>query len=146
MKNLRKIFVNTMATVAFAFLFLLPVLGFMTTTTTAGETSESGAISPQGYVFFIVENNETPLAAAPSADVSAYILWIGLGSFAVIVMFMYSAWYFSVKRNIRELTDRLSPMERGAFVIRQGFLHPIRSYRLAQEAEDTVASIYTRYI
>ena len=146
MNNPRKILVDILAAIAFVFLFLLPVLGFMTTTAVAGETSEIAASGSQDYTFFIVQTNETPLAAAPSADLSSYILWIGLASFALIVGFIYSTWYFSVRRNIRELSERMSPMERRAFVIPQGFLHPIRSYRLEQEAEDTVASIYTRYI
>ncbi|MCR5301092.1 MAG: hypothetical protein K6E49_01480 [Lachnospiraceae bacterium] len=142
----RKILVNLLATMAFVFLFLFPILGFVTTTAVADETTGSAVSTSQDYVFFIVENNDVPLAAAPSADVSSYILWIGLASFVLVIVFIYSSWYFSVRRNIRELSERLSPAERGAFVIQQGFLHPVRSLRLAREAEDTVASIYTRYI
>ena len=143
----RKLIVNTLATIAFVFLFLLPVLGFVTTTTEAGETSQSAVTHSNDYVFFIVQDNsEVPLAAAPSSDVSTYILWTGLASFAIVIIFMYSAWYLSVRRNLRELSDRMSPLERGAYTIPQGYLHPVRSYRLAREAEDTVASIYTRYI
>ena len=147
MNNPRKIMVNALATIAFIFLFLLPILGFMTTTTEAGQTAEGATAHSGDYVFFIVSNNsDVPLAAAPSVNASSYFLWIGVASFAVMVIFMYSAWYLSIRRNLHELSDKLSPLERGAFMINKGFLHPIRSYRLAREAEDTVASIYTRYI
>ena len=143
----RKLIVNTLATIAFVFLFLLPVLGFVTTTTEAGETSQSAVTHSNDYVFFIVQDNsEVPLAATPSSDISTFILWTGLASFAIVIIFMYFAWYLSVRRNLRELSDRLSPLERRAYMIPQGYLHPVRSYRLAREAEDTVASIYTRYI
>lgn len=143
----RKLIVNTLATIAFVCLFLLPVLGFVTTTTEAGETTQSAVTHSDDYVFFIVQDNsDVPLATAPTPDVSSYILWTGLASFAIVILFMYFAWYLSVRRNLRELSDRLSPLERSAYIIPQGYLHPVRSYRLAKEAEDTVASIYTRYI
>lgn len=142
----RKILVNLLATIAFVFLFLLPVLGFKTATTEADQTTASAVSTSQDYVFFIVENNDVPLAAVPAADISSYIFWIGLASFTLTIIFIYSSWYFSVRRNLHELSARLSPSERRKFVISQGFLHPVRSLRLAREAEDTVASIYTSYI
>ena len=37
----RKVIVNILATVAFIFLFLLPVLAFLATTTQAGSTEET---------------------------------------------------------------------------------------------------------
>ena len=143
----RKVIVNILATIAFIFLFLLPVLAFMATTTQAGATSESAAVTSGDYIFFLVDdNNEVPLAAAPTMTNAAYILWIGLASFAIMIGFIYSAWYLSIRRNLRELSYKLSPIERGAFKISQGYLHPIRSYHLAKEAEDSVASMYVNYI
>ena len=143
----RKVIVNILATIAFIFLFLLPVLAFMATTTQAGATSESAAVTSGDYIFFLVDdNNEVPLAAAPTMTNAAYILWIGLASFAIMIGFIYSAWYLSVRRNLREMSYKLSPLERRAFKISQGYLHPIRSYRLAKEAEDSVASMYVNYI
>lgn len=142
----RKVIVNILATIAFIFLFLLPVLAFMATTAQAGATSESAAYTGD-YIFFVVnDNTDVPLAAAPTTTNAAYILWVGLASFAIMIGFIYSAWYLSVRRNLREMSYKLSPLERRAFKISQGYLHPIRSYRLAKEAEDSVASMYVNYI
>ena len=138
--------VRILATMAFAFLFLLPIISLSATRTEAGETVQSAASHSGDYVFFIVQNEEVPLAAAPSFDnVSSYILWIALASFVLTIAFVYSTWYLSVRKNICELTGKLSPAARRSFRMASGFFHPIRSYRLAKEAEDTVASMYFNY-
>lgn len=142
----RKIIVNILATIAFVFLFLLPILGFMATETAAGQTSADVTTHSGDYVFFIVSNDDVPLAAAPSTDISAYILWIGLASFALMMLFVYTSWYLSVRRNLGEMYGKMSSVERRAFRLSNGFFHPIRSYQLVREAEDTVASTYARYI
>lgn len=139
----RKIVVNTLATIAFIALFLLPVLGFFATETNASST-ETAAVTGDGYVFYIVQNNtEVPLAAAPRTDISTNIMWIGLASFVIVMMFVYSTWYVTTQNNIRELSNKMTPFERSSFRKGAGlFFHPIRCHQLAKEAEDTVASMY----
>ena len=141
MATKRRIIVNILATIAFIALFLLPVIGFMTTETNASQT-ESAATANDGYVFFIVQNNDVPLAEAPKTDLSAYILWIGLASFVVVLLFVYSTWYVTTQNNIRELSNKMTPFERRSFRTGAGFFHPIRCRALAREAENTVASMY----
>ncbi len=140
----RKIIVNVLATIAFIALFLLPVLGFATEIN-ADATAQS-AVSSGDYVFFVVENGDVPLAAAPTSNFSSYVLWIALGYFALLMLSIYSAWYLTMRRNIRELSDKLMPMERKAFNIPQSFFHPIRCRRLARDVENAVASTYARYM
>lgn len=140
----RKFLFNTLATIAFVFLFLLPILGLMATKTNADQTATTASHSGD-YVFFIVQNEDVPLAAAPGTDVSAYILWIVLISFVLTIGFIYSAWYISVRKNTWELSGKLSPMDRKAFKLSSGFFHPIRAYQLSKEAEATVASMYVNY-
>ncbi len=145
MTHKRKIIVNILATIAFVFLFLLPLLAFMSTTTQAGATEGSAAEFSGDYVFFVVQDsNDVPLAAAPTSatDMSSYIIWISLASLAVMIVFTYSAWYLNIRKILTELSYKLSPNERGSFNIPQGYLHPIRSYQLAKEAENSVASMY----
>ena len=137
----RKLIVNFLATVAFIVLFLLPILGFMANETGASETAQS-AVSSGDYVFFVVQNDDVPLAAAPSAGSSSYLLWIALSAFVLMIFFIYSAWYLSVRRNLNELSYKLSPSERRALTVSNSFLHPFRCYQLSKEAEDTVASLY----
>ena len=141
----RKITVYTLATIAFIALFLLPLIGLSPQKTQAGAT-EQAAVSSGDYIFYIVENNDVPLAAAPSADPSVYVFWITLAAITVMVLFVYSTWYLSIRRNLYELSGRLSLSERRAYSISHGFLHPVRSYRLEKEAEDIVVSRYSKYI
>ena len=140
----RRMVVYTLAAIAFIFLFLLPILGFMTTEINADATAQAASYS-NDYVFFIVQNGDVPLAAAPHADVSTYILWVSLASFILTVLFIYSGWYISIRRNTWELSGKLSLANRRKLKMSSGFLHPIRAYRLAKEAEATVASMYINY-
>ena len=141
MTQKRKIIVHTLAAIAFTALFLLPVIGFKAVETNAVQTVDS-ATSTGDYIFFVVQNDEVPLAATPSTNVSAYILWVALAAFVLMILFVYSAWYLTMCRNINELSYKLSPVERRAVRISQSFFHPVRCYRLARETEDTVASMY----
>ena len=140
----RRMVVNILATIAFVFLFLLPILGFMTTETNADQTAQAASYSDD-YVFFVVQNGEVPLAAAPHTDVSSYILWVALASFVLTVLFIYSGWYLSIRRNTWELSGKLSVANRKKLKMSSGFLHPIRAYQLSKEAEATVASMYINY-
>lgn len=145
MTTKRRIIVDILATIAFIALFLLPVIGFLTTETTASATQQSASYSGD-YVFFVVQNNDVPLAAAPTSgnNLSSYILWIGVASAVVFILFVYSAWNITTQKNIRELSRKMTPFERRSFRISSGFFHPIRCHQLAREAEDTVASMYIK--
>ena len=140
----RKLVVYTLATIAFIFLFLLPILGFMATDINADQTAQTASFS-NDYVFFVVQNGEVPLAAAPHTDVSSYILWVALASFILTIGFIYSGWYLSIRRNTWELSGKLSVDKRKKLKMTTGFLHPIRAYQLSKEAEATVASMYINY-
>ena len=144
MSSKRKIAVNILATIAFVFLFLLPMIGFMATETSADQTAQSASYSDD-YVFFVVQNGEVPLAAAPHTDVSSYILWVVLASLILTILFVYSGWYLSIRRNTWELSGKLSVSNRKKLKMTSGFLHPIRAYQLSKEAEATVASMYVHY-
>ncbi len=145
MTDNRRKTVYLLSAIAFFVLFLFPLLSLKTTVVSADATESSAAVHNGDYVFFVVQNEEVPLAAAPTSNDAAFIIWVGLASFAAVIIFIYSAWYMSVKSNIRELTERLLPNERKMFYSKQSFFHPIRSYRLSKEAEDTVASLYFSY-
>ena len=141
MTSKRKLIVHVLATIAFIALFMLPVIGFMATEANAGQTSQS-MTSNGDYVFFVVQNEEVPLAAAPTVNVSAYILWVALAALMITIGFIYSAWYLTMRRNINELSYKLSPAERRAIQVSQSFFHPIKCRRLARETEATIASMY----
>ena len=141
MTSKRKLLVYSLATIAFIALFLLPVIGFMATETGAAATAES-AVSNGDYVFFVIQNDDVPLAAAPSVNMSAYILWVALGALAITILFIYSTWYFSMRQNVRELAYKLSPAERRSINVPYSFFHPVKCYRLVKETEDNVASLY----
>lgn len=142
MTKKRRIAVRILAAIAFIALFLLPVIGFMATETDAGQTAESARAYSGDYVFFVVQNDDVPLAAVPMTDTSSYIMWVGLAFLAITIMSVYSAWYLSIRRNIVEMSGKLSPSDRRFFNDSRSFFHPIRSYQLAKDAEDSVASMY----
>ena len=144
MTRKRKVIVHLLAMIALISLFLLPMIAFMGADTQAGATAQSAAVQSGDYVFFVVQdNNDVPLAATPkSTDVSSYVIWISLASLTMMVIFSYSAWYMNIRRILRELSFKLTPSERRTYKVSQGFLHPVRSYQLAKEAENTVASMY----
>ena len=137
----RKISVQVLSTIAFIVLFLLPMTGFMAKEANAVQTAES-MTSNGDYIFFVVQNEEVPLAAAPTGDVSSYILWVALAALLITIAFIYSAWYMTMRRNINELSYKLTPAERKAIQVSQSFFHPIKSRRLAREAEAMIASMY----
>lgn len=142
MNKKRRIAVRILAAIAFIALFLLPVIGLMATEAGAGETAESASVHSGDYVFFVVQNEDVPLAAVPMSDTSSYIMWISLAFLAITIMSLYSAWYLSIRRNIVEMSGKLSPADRRFFNDSRSFFHPIRSYQLAKDAEDSVASMY----
>lgn len=143
----RRIIVYILATIALVVLFLLPLMSFFAVGAHAVDTDQT-AVSSGDYVFYIVENNDVPLAAAPTADVSVYMFWITLACLTITILFVYSAWYLSIRKNIGELSGRLTLTERRTYDAQQqyGFFHPVRSYRLEREVEDIVVSRYSRYI
>ncbi len=140
----RKTVVSILATIAFAVLFLLPILGFMATDTNAVQTAQTASFSDD-YVFFVVQNGEVPLAAAPHTNTSSYILWVTLASFILTMCLVYSGWYLSIRRNTWEISGKLSIDKRRKLKMSSGFLHPIRAYQLAKDAEASVASMYINY-
>ncbi len=140
----RRILVYSLAAIAFTFLFLLPITGFLSTETNAGQTAESASYSGD-YVFYVVQNGEVPLAAVPHTDASSYIVWVSLASFVLTVLFIYSGWYISIRRNTWELSGKMSIANRRKLKMTSGFFHPIRAYQLSKEAEATVASMYVNY-
>lgn len=135
----RRITVYALAATAVIALYLILITGLNTIVANATATGEF-ASSSGDYIFYIIENNEVPLAAVPAKNASVYILWITLASFAVMIIFMYLAWYLSTRRTVRELTGRLTPAERRACMVSNDFLHPVKLFRLEKEAEDMVIS------
>ena len=137
----RRFFVYSLATMALIALFLLPVIGFKAIETGAAQTAES--MSSNGdYIFFVVQNDDVPLAEAPATNVSSYILWVAVIALALTIAFIYSTWYLTMRKNINELSYKLSPAERRSIQLSQSFFHPIKCRRLARETEANIASMY----
>ena len=145
MTGKRKITIQLLIVFALTILLLIPMMWLSAVRATADETTQTAAVSGGDYVFFIVDQGDVPLAAVPTTGDPSYVLWICLSSAALMVLFVYTGWYLTVRKNLRELSDKLLPMERKAYRVTQGYFHPIRCYQLAKEAEDQVASIYNKY-
>ena len=142
MTKKRIVAVRILAAIAFIVLFLLPIIGFMATDTNAVETEEAASMHSGDYVFFIVQNEDVPLAAVPMSDSASPVIWGCLAFLVIVIMSVYSAWYISTRRSIMEISDTLLPSDRRFFSDSRSFFHPIRSYQLAKYAEDSFTSLY----
>lgn len=130
--------------IAILIICLIPISGMINTTVNADSTSSQiVSDADDDYVFFVVDEGRTPLAAIPSDQSFSYLIWIVAGTLCMFVLFVYTSWYLTIRKNLWELSGKVSPIERKALKTPNGFFHPIRSYRLFKEAEHEVASFYS---
>ena len=112
--------------------------------TKADTTAQSvGNSANNDYVFFIIDNEQAPLAAIPTELSTRYIPWFTLTVIVFIAIFIYISWYLNIRSNLWELSGKLPPAKRYALKRSMGFFHPVRSYRMCKEAEQDVVSIYS---
>lgn len=136
--------INFICTISFVILCLIPLMGFIKATVSADPTKPSvTSQADDDYLFFIVDESETPLAAIPSNSSYYYVIWIVAGLICMFLLFVYTSWYLAIRKNLWELSGKVSPIERNALTAPKGFFHPIRSYRLYKEAENEVARLYS---
>lgn len=129
--------------IAFLVICLIPIMGLIKTTVNADSTISEISSQSDDYVFFVVSENETPLAAIPSDQSYSYFIWIVLGTLVMFTFFVYTSWYLTIRKNLWELSGKFSPAERNILKSPNGFFHPVRSYRLYKEAETEVATLYS---
>ena len=136
--------IDLICTISFVLLCLIPLMGLIKTTVIAGSTSSTvTSESGNDYLFFIVEESETPLAAIPTNSSNYYVIWIVCGLICMFLLFVYTSWYLAIRKNLWELSGKVSPIERKILTAPNGFFHPIRSYRLYKETENEVARMYS---
>lgn len=132
---------------AIILLISVPLCLMMKSQADAGETSESITAYDSDYVFFVIEENKTPLAAVPFETSSAnysVVLIIAL-AFSAIICFGYSIWYAGTRNRIINLVRFLPKTLRNNLVSQLSILHPVRAHQLSREAEYDVANLFSNF-
>lgn len=105
----------------------------------ADETSQTIQEYNGDYVFFIVEENKTPLAAVPTkSSASSPFVWVTFSSFIIFAIAAYSIWYVTVRYNIKTLYNALPEYARPAGYGKSEFFNPSASYNNLKNLEYTV--------
>lgn len=135
--------INILITILLLIIVSIPFTVLIREDVSAISTSDEVTSYDDDYVFFVVDEGQTPLAAIPAQQSSPYLWTIVITTLLVFMVFTYSSWYLSIRKNLWELSGKLPSVERNALKVPNGFFHPLRSYRLCKEAEHSVASVYS---
>lgn len=124
-------------------LIAIPLCIAFETKADADATNSSITKYDDNYVFFVVEDSKTPLAAIPvqSGD-NRMIVWVIAAMGISIVMTAYSLWYFNMKNTKSIILRDLPQYAKNELSNRQSFFHPIRTRLACREAAYTAANRY----
>lgn len=115
-------------------LISIPVLAILEKRADADATKSSITSFNEDYVFFVIEDNQTPLAAAPVTHNYSSILWIVLGLATVLIFFAYSLWFVNTKSATELIVADLPESIRSKIVTKASFFHPIITQSACEEA------------
>lgn len=110
-------------------LVTIPIMAYYEISAEAGSTEESITTYNDDYIFFVVEDNKTPLAAAPhvtSTHVSP-VLWVVVSTFIGVLGICYISWYLMLRENTRTFANKLPSYLRNRRTYKGSIFHPIRS-------------------
>ena len=103
--------------------------------------TSSESSSDEDYTFILIEEEDIPLAAAPSS-VASNVTAAVVGLIFASITFGYLYWYLVIRKNIFELTVALSPAERKEIYKNVNIIHPRKVLYAQREAEAYVAKKY----
>ena len=128
-------------------LIAMPICMLINTEAGADESTQTIVEYDNDYVFFVLEDSKTPLAAAPTTNsIAEYTQLSVMLAFIAIFALGYTVWYLIIKHNTQMLVS-VSPIRlRQDLVESSSFFHPIRSYRASKEAEYSVTQKYFNFI
>lgn len=132
--------------IVFAIILLvaLPICVFCEISAQADSTQETVTTHNDDYVFFVVEDTQTPLAAAPviAANTVSPVLWVVLATFIGVLSICYISWYMMLLHNTNTFINKMPSYLRNKRLFRGSILHPIRSMELSEELAYDVANKY----
>jgi len=127
-------------------LMLIPILAFTQKSVGADETDTAISSDNGDYVFFVVEEGQTPLAALPSARTNHDSLtWFVVLSSVFVAAFIYSMWCLTLKHNANVMVEKLPVFLRGDLRSKNVFLHPLATAQAIKDAEYCVTFKYVNY-
>ena len=132
--------------IATAFLIMLPLLYISQVTAGADETSTSLTNTGDGYVFFVVDEGQVPLAAVPTTHHSVNPIPLFVCFAAVsIVLFIYCMYCLTMTHNANVMAEKLPVFMRSELRNCNAFLHPLRVKSAIKDAEYCVTFKYINY-
>lgn len=137
--NIAKVLLVVVAVV----LISIPLLMLFEKKADAVETKSTITSYDGDYIFFVVEDNKTPLAAAPHQS-SANILPIIIVGFVsgLLIISAYTLWYINLKNIASNLIYVLPESLREEMINKTSFFHPVRLKSVCEEAAHNVANQY----
>jgi len=144
MKSFKSI--NSVAKILFLVIAIIlvsiPILAMLEKKADADETQSSITSFNDDYVFFVIEDNKTPLAAAPVSHNYSSLLWIVLGVATVLIFFGYSVWYVNIKDATELIVADLPENVRKNIITKASFFHPITTQFACEEAVYSATESY----
>lgn len=132
--------------IAIVALIAVPLSATIKTSVNATQPSEKAQLIDNDYVFFIIEDEQTPLAALPSSYTSTNYLPLVISMSAIFVtLFIYSIWCLTIKHNANVLLDKLPIFLRSQLRNSNVFLHPFRTKQAIRDAEYCVTFKYSKF-
>lgn len=128
--------------IVLAIIISIPIMVFTKVNATADSTSSAISSFNDDYVFFVVEEGQTPLASMPTASHSSNVSVIVSVTTICILALAYAVYCFSLYHNASVIATKLPVYLRGNVKNTNAFLHPLKSYHYIKEAEYNVAQKY----
>ena len=151
MKKSYKLVMNVMAFIVAAFLLSLPITFMIDSSAKAAEGTSDKANADgtyvdemgEDYIFVVLEDEEVPLAAAPTHTYSHLALSLVVCISLIIMLGVaYVSWYSMVRKNISNYSYLIPDSELKALVPARAFAHPIELHQAEFEIRYRAANKY----
>lgn len=119
-------------------LLTIPFVAFSQTKAEADSTTQAITSHDGDYVFFIVEESKTPLAAAPQIEHNNSVVWFVVITLLSIVGLIYVFWYMALIHNTNAFINSIPAYLRPVNTYKGSILHPIRTMEISNDMAYTL--------
>lgn len=119
-------------------LITIPFVVFSQTKTEADSTTQAISSQDGDYIFFIVEEGKTPLAAAPQVEHSNSVIWFVFITMLSVAGLIYVFWYMALIHNTNAFINSIPAYLRPSNVYKGSILHPIRTMEISNDMVNTL--------
>lgn len=139
-------FAKILLAIAIILIVSLPIFAVLQIDADADVTDSVITSVNNDYVFFVVEDGQTPLAAAPKAsNTHSSLFGFVLMASSMVILFIYSMWCLTIKHNVNVMIEKLPYFLRSSLRNTNVFLHPLKSKQAIKDAEYNITFKYVNY-